>query len=61
MLVTPWFKMASMIFLGFTRAGFVGSISGITDVIPRAGQKRANSGNVERSISSAEIPRWDFI
>ncbi len=61
MLVTPWFKIASMIFLGFTRAGFVGSMSGITDVIPSAGQNRAKSGNVERSISSKEMPRWDFI
>jgi hypothetical protein len=36
-------------------------MSGITDVIPRAGQKRAKSGNVERSISSEDILKWDFI
>ena len=33
----------------------------MTDVIPRAGQKRAKSGNVERSISLADRPKWVLI
>ena len=44
MVVTPWLRMASTILEGFTKAGLVGSISGMTEVIPSAGQKSAKRG-----------------
>jgi hypothetical protein len=61
MLVTPWLRIASMMRRGLTWAGRVGSMSGITAVTPRAGQKRANRGKVDRSISSVVIDRWVLI
>ena len=54
MLVTPCLSTASMMLSGFALAGRVGSISGITAVMPRAGSKRANNGKVGRSISPGE-------
>ena len=55
MFVTPKSSMASKIFVGLTRAGCVGSMSGTIAVMPRAGANRANSGNVQRSISPGSI------
>ena len=56
MLVTPYLWMAVRIFSGSTFAGRVGSISGMTALMPSAGSKRANSGKVGRSTSPGSIP-----
>ena len=61
MLVTPWSLTAAIIFTGSTCAGRVGSMSGMTDVIPKAGSKRAKSGKVARSISPVEMRKWDLM
>ncbi len=56
MLVTPKSSIASRIFVGSTCPGRVASISGMIAVMPIAGANRANSGNVQRSISSGPRP-----
>ena len=49
--------MATISLRGSALAGRVGSISGITLVMPSPGSNRANGGKVDRSISPGRMPK----
>ena len=56
LLVTLYSLMCPTIFSGSTPAGRVGSMSGITQVMPSATPNKANNGKVGRSISPCSMP-----